>query len=91
LAEVAAMFGSGGGRPYILEEQLLALYFNLASRRINAGSPISSRLDAALSLANVRDAALYAISTLALPVTQATQYSDATTVLDEINTRKSIP
>jgi len=90
-AEVAAMFVSGGNQPKVLEMQTLALYFNLATRRINAGTLVHSRTAAALGVGNVREAALYAIDTLALPVTTSTKsrYSDATRVLDEINTNRS--
>jgi uncharacterized repeat protein (TIGR01451 family) len=89
--EVTAMYAPGGNQPKVLEMQLLSVYFNLATRRINAGTAISSRVAGRLGLLTVRDAALYAIDTLALPVNAATRdrYSDATTVLDEINNNRS--
>jgi hypothetical protein len=85
------MYAPGGNQPKVLEMQLLSVYFNLATRRINAGTAISSRVAGRLGLLTVRDAALYAIDTLALPVNAATRdrYSDATTVLDEINNNRS--
>jgi hypothetical protein len=78
--------------PSILEQQLLGTYFNLATRRVNAGTPIRSRIDTLLGLSTVGDAALYAMATLQLPVAPftSTQYSNATTSLDEINSGKSI-
>ena len=73
-----------------LGEQLLAVYFNLAERRINAGTLTSSKTANKLGLRNVRGAALYAIATLGLPQKpNATRYSDITTVLDEINRNAS--
>jgi hypothetical protein len=85
------MFAPGGNQPKVLQMQLLATYFNLATRRINAGTVISSKMAGRLGLTNVRDAALYATATLLLPVDATTQdrYSDAIRVLDEINTNKS--
>jgi uncharacterized repeat protein (TIGR01451 family) len=92
LTEVAAMFQAGGGMPSILEQQLLGTYFNLATRRVNAGTAIRSRIDTLLGLRTVGEAASYAIATLQLPVAPftSTQYSNATTSLDEINNGKSI-
>jgi uncharacterized repeat protein (TIGR01451 family) len=91
-AEAGRTFASGGGMPFILEQQLLATYLNLATRRINAETLIRSRLDSRLGLATVRDAALFAIGTLELPVNRATstQYSNANTALDEINSAKAV-
>jgi len=89
-AEVAAVFGAGGTTPNVLQQQLLATYLNLATRRINAATMISSKTAARLTLANVRGAALYGMATLALPlVGNANRYSDAVRVIDEINTNKS--
>jgi len=89
--EVGAALVPGGNMDKVLEEQLLATYVNLATRRINAGTAISSRTADRLGLANVRDAALYAIATLTLPVDSSTRgrYTDATNVLDEINANRS--
>lgn len=91
VAEATAMLASGGNQPKVLQMQLLATYFNLATRRINAGTPISSKTAASLGLTNVRDAALFAMDTLLLPVdpTNAARYEDVTRVLDEINSNKS--
>jgi hypothetical protein len=78
--------------PHILEQQLLATYFNLATRRLNAGTLIDSRLARRLGLADVGAAAEYGIATLALPLNKSTsnRYSDAATALDEINNRRSL-
>ena len=75
----------------VLEEQLLGTYFNLATRRINAGTLLDSRLTTRLALTNVRDAVLYAQATLLLPVQSANRarYSDATNVLEDINANRS--
>jgi uncharacterized repeat protein (TIGR01451 family) len=88
--EVAAVFGAGGTQANTLRAQLLATYFNLATRRINAGTTINSKTDAKLGLHAVRAAALYARATLDLPVGGNTgRYNDVTLVLDEINNNKS--
>ena len=52
-AEIGAIFGGGGNQPSILLQQLLGTYFDLATRRINAGTKIASRTDTRLGLANV--------------------------------------
>jgi uncharacterized repeat protein (TIGR01451 family) len=90
--EVSGTFASAGGMPFILQQQLLATYFDLATRRINAETLIQSKLDTRLGLSTVRDAALFAIGTLELPVNRATstQYSNAATALDEINSAKAV-
>jgi uncharacterized repeat protein (TIGR01451 family) len=91
LTEAQAVLVPGGNMDKVLEEQLLGTYLNLATRRINAGTLINSRTADRLGLNNVRDAALYAGGTLELPVNSANRarYSDATRVLDEINTNRS--
>jgi len=90
-AEIAAVFAGGGNQDSILKQQLLAVYFDLATRRINAGTAIASKTAGRLGAANVRAAVLYATATLALPVSSATRdrYSDATTLLDELANNKS--
>lgn len=90
-AEIEAAFASQG-MPYVLEQQLLATYFNLATRRLNPGTLINSRLASRLGLADVGAAAEFGIATLALPLNRSTsdRYSDAATALDEINNRRSI-
>jgi len=92
-AEAAAALAPGGNMSYILREQLLALYFNLATRRVNAGTAIASKLDTLLGLAIVRDAAIYAAQTLQLPVVSANRpgYSQATNAVEEVNLGKSLP
>ena len=89
--EVVAGFAPGGSQPTILRTQLLATFFNLATRRINAGTLIQSKTADGLSLHNVAEAAIYGMSTLALPVSEGTSplYENATKVLDEINMNKS--
>jgi uncharacterized repeat protein (TIGR01451 family) len=90
-SETSTAFKPGGTSPYVLSEQLLAIYINLATRRVNAETGIRSKIDTALGLTNVGDAARYANATLLAPYTEATsaRYSNATTALDEINTNKS--
>jgi uncharacterized repeat protein (TIGR01451 family) len=90
-AEVRAVLVPGGNMDKVLEEQLLGTYFNLATRRINAGTTISSRIADRLGLGTVRAAAIYAIDTLLLPVNSSTRarFSNITTVLSEINANKS--
>jgi uncharacterized repeat protein (TIGR01451 family) len=89
-AEVAAVFAASGTTPNVLRSQLLATYLNLATRRINAGTAIESKTDSRLGLHNVREAALFAIATLALPLSgNSSRYADAVTVLEEINLNKS--
>jgi uncharacterized repeat protein (TIGR01451 family) len=91
LDEVTAVLVPGGNMDKVLEEQLIGIYFNLATRRINAATLIESRTADRLGLNNVRDAALYADGTLELPVNSANRarFSDATRVLDEINSNRS--
>jgi uncharacterized repeat protein (TIGR01451 family) len=90
-AEVTATCAPPGGYPRTTAWQLLAVYLNLATRRINAGTSIESRTAGGLGLTNVREAALYGQATLALPVGSSTldRYKATTTVLDEINQNKS--
>lgn len=91
-SEVATVFGSGGNTDAaVLKQQLLAVYFDLATRRINAGTRIASKTDARLGVSTVRDAVLSGEATLALPVTSATRdrYADAASALDEIANNKS--
>jgi hypothetical protein len=90
-AEVTAVLVPGGNMTKVLEEQLLGTYFDLATRRINAGTILDSRLTTRLGLTNVRDAVLYAQATLLLPVQSANRarYSDATNVLEDINANRS--
>ncbi len=90
-AEINSMLAPGGNQPKMLKMQLLATYFNLATRRINAGTMINSKTAASRGLTTVRAAALFAMDTLLLPVSQpnAARYDAATQVLDEINNNKS--
>ena len=90
-AEAAAILEPSGALPRVTAHQLLAAYISLATRRVNASTPIASKTTTRLGLANVRDAALYAVATLRLPYNASTQrrYSDTTQVLDEINLNRS--
>ena len=84
-------FAPAGNQPRTLQQQMLALYFNLADRRVNAGTLVKSKLATKLGLANVRDVAIFGIDTLKLPVSNATKgrYSDATTVVEEVDRNRS--
>ncbi|MEA2931264.1 MAG: hypothetical protein QOI56_49, partial [Actinomycetota bacterium] len=90
-AEVNAVQAPPGGMPRVTAQQLVATYFNLATRRVNAGTTVKSKTATSLGVTTVRGAALFARATLAMPVNQSTagRYSDATTVLDEINNNRS--
>jgi uncharacterized repeat protein (TIGR01451 family) len=91
-SEMGATLMGTGGFPEMLARQLLGVYANLATRRIDAGTGIDSRTAQALGTATVREAALYAWETLALPVTSATsgRYSDINAVLDGVNNGKHL-
>jgi hypothetical protein len=82
--EVQAIISAGGNQPKVLQMQLLATYFNLASRQINPDTALDSSRP---GITNVGDAVRFAEGTLSLPVTKRTmkQYSDATDLLDRIN------
>jgi len=90
--EAAAIFASGGNMDAILKQQLLATFFNLATRRINAATVLNpkAKLVQQLGVTNVRDAVVYAMDTLKLPLSNATRnrYSNATSLLDLINNNK---
>lgn len=89
-SEVAAVLAPPGGMPRVTRQQLLATYFNLASRRVNAATLISSKTASQLGLGNIRQAGKYAQATLDLPVSgNQDRYGRTTTVLDEINQGKS--
>jgi uncharacterized repeat protein (TIGR01451 family) len=89
--ELVAVMAPSGNGVRILQQQTAATLLNLASRRINAATAIDSKLARRLGLSNVRDAVIYAFGTLQQPLTKATsgRYSDATSILDSINTNKS--
>ncbi|MEV6030776.1 CARDB domain-containing protein [Nonomuraea sp. NPDC052116] len=86
-AEVNAVFGLSIRQPDLLRAQLLTTYLNLADRRINAATKISSLVAAALELKSVAQAARHAQATLLLPddLAHLLTYTKATTVLTEIN------
>ena len=85
--EVRTILKPGGNQPKILQMQLLATEFNLATRQVGAGTVITSDLAVELGISDIFDAVVYAKETLAMPVNKEIRdrYSDATTVLDEIN------
>jgi hypothetical protein len=89
---VSAVFVPSRGQTETLGMQLLATYFNLATRRVNAGTAIESRTAGQLGLTTVRAAVLYASATVGLPLGPSTsaRISDATRVLDEINNNRSV-
>jgi uncharacterized repeat protein (TIGR01451 family) len=84
---LAVLVGLVHDRPKKLDQVLLAVYFNLATRRVNAGTAVASEESTALGLANVRDAVLYARATLALPFDSTTKkrYNDSIELLEAIN------
>jgi hypothetical protein len=92
VGELAAVMAPSGNGVRILQQQTAASLVNLASRRINAATAIDSKLARRLGLSNVRDAVLYSFTTLDLPLVKATsaRYSDATSLLESINTNKSL-
>ncbi|MGN9841217.1 DUF7507 domain-containing protein [Nonomuraea sp. H19] len=85
-AEITTAFRGHNEPKSVLAEHLLGTYFNVATRRINAGTAITEPLQ----LGNVRGAALYAQETLTLPVDSGTaaRYSGIIAILDDINTNK---
>ncbi|WP_182876927.1 DUF11 domain-containing protein [Microbispora sp. H10670] len=89
-AEVTAVLTAGGPQVNILRTQLLAGYFNLATRRVDADTTVSSAAALRNGVHTVRDAALFAAGTLALPVAgNGDRYGDAIRILDEINNNRS--
>ncbi|WP_395358175.1 hypothetical protein ACHGLA_00760 [Streptomyces sp. YH02] len=92
ISEAAAGFSNNNAPKSVLGRQLLAVYFNLASRRINAGTAIRSRTSQSLGLGNVRDAVIFAQDTLLLPVNSSTsaRYSSIIDVLTDINANRIV-
>jgi uncharacterized repeat protein (TIGR01451 family) len=90
-SEMGAVLTGTGGFPEMLARQLLGTYADLATRRIGADTAIESKTATRLGTADVREAALYARATLAMPVTSMTadRYSDSERLLDEINNGRS--
>lgn len=88
--ELAAVMAPSGNGVRVLQQQTAASLLNLASRRINAATAIDSKVTRRLGLSNVRDAVVYSFGTLQQPLNKATsaRYSDATSILDSINTNK---
>ncbi|MGW4476285.1 DUF7507 domain-containing protein [Nonomuraea sp. NPDC004354] len=83
-AEITVAFTADNSPKSVLTEHLLGTYFNLATRRINADTAISS------SPGTVRAAVLYAQDTAALPVGSDTaeRYSRSIRLLDDINANR---
>jgi uncharacterized repeat protein (TIGR01451 family) len=90
-AEAQAVLSAGGTQASSLRSQLLATYLNLADRRINAATAVSSKTASKYGVGTVRQAALFAMSTLGLPLSSSTaaRYSDGIQILEEINQNKS--
>jgi uncharacterized repeat protein (TIGR01451 family) len=90
-AEVQFVLSAGGTQADSLRAQLMATYLNLADRRINAATAVASKTANTRGVGTVRDAALFAMSTLGLPLNSSTtaRYSDAINILEEINQNKS--
>ncbi len=84
-AEATHAFRGDNAPKSVLTEHLLGTYFNLATRRINAGTAITSPVGG-----TVREAVLHAHATLLLPVDSSTsaRYSQIIAVLDDINANK---
>ncbi|SNS43078.1 conserved repeat domain-containing protein [Streptosporangium subroseum] len=74
-------------QPRTVRAELLATMFNLASRRINAGTAVNTLTIRGLGLNTVGDAVRYAQATLAQPPTLSNliRYTNTTLVLTEIN------
>jgi len=89
-AELAAVMAPSGNGVRVLQQQAAASLLNLASRRVNAATAIDSKLTKRLGITNVRGAVVFAFDTLQQPLTKATsaRYSDATSLLDTLNTNK---
>ncbi|MER7356488.1 DUF11 domain-containing protein [Nonomuraea dietziae] len=83
-AEVTTAFRGDNAPKSVLTEHLLGTYFNLATRRVNADTTISS------SPGTVRAAVLYAQVTTDLPVDSGTaeRYSRSIRLLDDINANR---
>lgn len=90
-AEAQYVLSAGGIQADSLRTQLIATYLNLADRRINASTVVASKTASKRGVGTVREAALFAISTLGLPLNNNTtaRYSDGIKILDEINQNKS--
>ena len=68
-------------------QELLALYFNLATRRLNADTPVRPEDTRGLGFTNVRDAGIYGNATMLMPFNSSAKkrYEDSRGVIDEIN------
>ncbi|MER6509698.1 hypothetical protein ABT158_22945 [Nonomuraea sp. NPDC001636] len=89
-AEIDSAFHDANGPKTVLREHALGTYFNLATRRVNAGTAIDSATTRRLGLGTVRAAMIYAQETMALPIDSGTsaRYSDIIGVLDDVNANK---
>lgn len=90
-SEILATVSAHGHQVSDLKSQLLASYFNLAFRHVDADNQIESKLASQLGVNNVKDAIVYAQNTLTLPLNNVTKdrYGDVIRLLDEINKNKS--
>lgn len=88
----AALAPGGNSTDATLLKQLIAAYFNLATRKINAATELNQKdkLVSQFGLKNVRDAIIYAKETLTLPATKNNngRYGDTTTLLEQIDNNK---
>ena len=73
--------------PERLGVELMTLYFNLATRRLNADTPVSADDSRGLGYTNIRGAGLYGIDTMKLPFkgSNKKRYHESRESLDEIN------
>lgn len=85
--EAAAVFFPPVTQPRTLRADLLAATLNLATRRINAGTVVSTPVTRALGLGTVGDAVRYAQATLAQPPSppNLVRYAKTGVVLTEVN------
>ncbi|MDP4511225.1 DUF7507 domain-containing protein [Nonomuraea turcica] len=84
-AEATAAFTGDNAPKSVLQEHLLGTYLNLSTRRINAGTVITSPVGG-----TVREAVLEAHATLLLPVDSSTsaRYSRIIDVLNDVNANR---
>lgn len=84
---LACLFARDHNKPKKLERELLALYFNLATRRLNADTPVRAKFHRIPGVTTMRDAALHVWAMLLLPYDRTTKrrYHEAIEALEEIN------
>ena len=85
-----AVFGAGGTQPNVLRSSCSPTYFNLATRRINAGDGDRSKTADGLGLeTSAGRPCSRSRRSLCRSAGNTSRYSDAIRVLDEINMNKS--